>query len=100
DAVALREVAHHLRVAEELAGVVAHRRDDDVRPERRAVAPHAPFLLLEAAFLRRDLQLARRLAAVALARRVELREMPPGDLVGGVAEQALRARIPARHASL
>ena len=100
DALALGEIARHLGEAEQPAGVVAHRGNDDARPEARAVFAQPPALLLEAALARRHLQLPLRLAALDLLRRVEAREMLADDLGGGVALDALRAGVPARDAAL
>src|SRR5208337_4989274 len=43
-----REIACHLREADDVSLRVLQRRDDDARPETRAVLAHAPALVLEA----------------------------------------------------
>ena len=99
DPVALGEVAHHLGVAEQLPGVVAHRRDDHVAPVGRAVLAHAPAFLLEAPLGGGHLQLPLRLPALDVLARVEAREMLSQDLLRLVAGDALGARVPARDAA-
>src|SRR5206468_5742284 len=84
----------------ELALFVAHRADHHARPERRAVLAHAPALLREAAFARRDLELPLRLAVRDLLGRVEAREMLADDLGRGVALDALGTGVPARDAAV
>src|SRR5690606_14850694 len=47
---AVGEIAGDLRKTEQLAARIAKRRDDDARPEARAVLAHAPAFVLEAPF--------------------------------------------------
>jgi hypothetical protein len=94
----LGQVARHLGEAEQAPGLVAQRGDHDVRPEALAVPLHPPPLVLEAAFARRDLQLALRPAAVERGLGIEHREMPADDLLGRVALDELRAAVPAHDA--
>ena len=78
------------------AGCVAQRRDDDVRPEARAVLADAPALVLEASVLRRLAQLELREMLGDVFGRVEDREVLADDLVGAVALDALGAGVPAQ----
>src|SRR5262249_45982254 len=89
----------HLGVAEQLPGVVAHRRDDHVRPIGRPVLAHAPAFLLETALGGRDLELPLGLVALDVLARIEAREVLTHDLVQLVAGHALRAGVPARGAA-
>lgn len=87
----LGEVSRHLGEPDQLAVLVAKRRDDDVGPEARAVLPHAPAFILEPAQSGRVLELLGRLAGRDVGRRVgrriEGREVPSDDLVRLVALQ-------------
>ena len=72
----------------------AERGDHDVGPELRAVLADPPALVLEAAVGGGDGQLAVGQAASTVVLRVEGREVPADDLVGGVALQPLGAGVP------
>src|SRR5690242_7390210 len=90
----LREVARHLRKANEGPRLVEQGSDDDVGPETRPVFPKPPTLVLEASFSRCDIELPRRLTHVL--RRVKNREVSADDLVCRVALDAARALVPRR----
>ena len=93
---ALGDVAHDQREALQLALAAApHRRDDDVRVERRPAAPHAQALAGEPAALFGAAEVLGGNVEIALGRRVEAGEAAADDLVGGVAEQPFGAGIPA-----
>src|SRR4051794_11468398 len=88
------EVADDLAEADRRPVGLADRRDDDAGPEARAVAAHAPALVLDAALAARDLQQVGRPAGGAVLVGVEHREVRADRLAGGVALQALRAQVP------
>src|SRR5262249_21204303 len=94
---ALGEIARDLREADELAGLIAKRGDDDVRPEAVAVFAETPAFVLEAALARSDLELHLALARANVFYRVKAREVMPDDLGGAIALDALRTYVPARH---
>src|SRR5688572_28671356 len=81
---ALREIAGDLGEPEQLAGFVAQRGNDDVRPEARAVLADTPVLVLEPAERRRLGQLVLRPAARDLIVRIEARKVSADDLRSGV----------------
>src|SRR5690606_6469223 len=89
----LADVAGDLGEADEPAAL-PDRVDDDAGPEAAAVLAHAPAFALVAAVLARLLQRARRDPRRAVLGRVEAREVEADDLLGGVALDALRARVP------
>ena len=62
---AFGQVARDLGKADQLAGRLADRIDDDVGPEARAVLADAPAFALELAFARGGLQRPRRQAGLA-----------------------------------
>ena len=93
----LGDVAGDLGEAEQRAVVVADRIDDGLRPEARAVLADPPALGLEPALLGGGLQDARRAGPPRWSSSVKkAREMPADDLVGLIALEAPRARIPGR----
>src|SRR5207247_423743 len=79
--------------------LVVERRDHDVRPVAAAVLAHAPAAVLEAPVEGRGAQLLRGAPGGDVLRRVEALEGLADDLLGLVADDALRARVPARHAT-
>ncbi len=94
---ALRQIARDFRVADDGALGRADRVDHHVRPEPCAVLAHAPPLAFEAPFGRGELQGEFRDALPAFFFGVEFRKVAPDDLLGGIALEARRARVPARH---
>ena len=97
---ALREVARDLGEADQLAGRIAHRGDDDVGPEQGAVLAHAPALVFERPGARCHLQFVRGQPAGQRLGRVEPGEMAADDLVGAIALEALRAGVPGENVPL
>ena len=97
---ALRHVAHHRRARGHAAVAAGDGRADDLREEARPVLPHAPRLRLAAAALHHRRQLAPQRLEVALRLRMEQRDRPADDLLGGVAGHPLRAGVPTRHAAV
>ncbi len=96
----LREIARHLRKTDQRTVWIAHRGNDDVRPEKRAVPSNAPSLVLEAAHLGRDLELECRLPTRDILRRIEGGEVSSDDLTRRIALDAARALVPGRDHSL
>src|SRR5439155_1995991 len=94
------EVLDDLRVALELASGRAHRDEDDVRPEHRAVLADAPALALEPAFLRRDTELILGPSDGGVVGGIKERARLAHDLVLVVAVDALEARVPREDASV
>jgi hypothetical protein len=78
-----------------VAGSIAHRRDDDVGPEERAVLPQPPAFVLEAALGGGDLQFLLRNTLLDPLLRIEAREVLAEDLVLTIALEALRSGVPA-----
>ena len=81
------------------APVVVDRADDDAGPEPGAVLAHAPALLGERPVAQRCLEVALRVPRQLLLLGVEDPEVAPDDLVGAVALDPPRARVPAHHPS-
>jgi hypothetical protein len=90
----LAEVASDLGEADEFPLRVAKRRDDDVGPELRSVLPNAPALILHRALSLGNLQLALRLPALLILRRIEDREVLADDLLRRITLEPLGARVP------
>ena len=95
----LGEVPGDLRESHYPSAVVAQGRDDDVRPEARAVLPQPPAFVLEPAVPRRTDELHRGLSRLDVFRGIEDREMAPDDLRRLVALEVRRARVPCENAS-
>jgi hypothetical protein len=76
------------------AALVVDGADHDAGPEPRAVLADAPPLLLVAAGREGDLELVRRVVALDVRVGVEDREVPPEDLLLGVALDPLGALVP------
>src|SRR6185503_1637528 len=92
----LREVAGDLSEPHELTALVSQRRDEDVRPEPRAILPHSPPFVLVLPDLGRDPQLVFRKAFGHSLGWIEDREVLADDLLGRVALDPLPAHPPAR----
>ncbi|CAA9552899.1 MAG: hypothetical protein AVDCRST_MAG79-2843 [uncultured Thermoleophilia bacterium] len=90
----LGEVPRHLAEAEERPGLVTQRRDDHVRPERDAVLPDAPALVLDATVGRGARQLPLGLSAADVLVRIEPGVVGPDDLLGPVALEPPGACVP------
>ena len=90
-------VARNLGVADQLAAVVAHRVNDDVRPEGAAVFAVAPALIFETAGAIRRLQVFFRDMRLTILGAVEAGEVLADDLFRHVAFGALRAGVPVHH---
>ncbi len=71
----LADVARDLGEADDGAGLVADRIDDDAGPELRAVLAHAPAFLLEPALASRRIERVLRLTFLQVARAIKPREM-------------------------
>src|SRR6478672_931194 len=93
---AFREIARHLREADQLSRRIPNGGDDDIGPELRAVLPIAPTFVFEASPGRGLAQLPRRLAIRDVFGGVEGREVPPDDLVVLVSLDGFRALVPRR----
>ncbi len=93
-------VAGNLGEAEQLAFGIEDAIDHDTGPEAAAVLAHAPAFALVASLFGGDRQCPRRGAGRAVLLRIELREMPADDLVGGVALDTLAAEVPIRDVAL
>src|SRR5262249_62254002 len=91
---ALGDVPGDLGKPEELAGMVANCRDDDVGPEARAVLADAPALFLIAADFRRRCELPRRLPRGHVGLRVKGREVAAHYFVRLVAFEARPTAAP------
>src|SRR5690349_10617091 len=87
------EVARHFRESDELAVGVAHRGDEDARPEATSILAHAPAFFLVLSGPRCNLQLTLGLAGGKVLWRVEDREVFSDDLVGGVALETARSLV-------
>src|SRR5687768_4628651 len=92
----LRDVAGDLGEAEQLAPFIVDGVEDDARPEARTVLADPPRLLLIFALRDGGGERPLRLAGGAVLVRIEAREMLADDLVGLVALDRLRPRIPVR----
>src|SRR5205814_8805554 len=92
----LREVSRDLAESAQATRFVSECGDHHACPKPRAILAHAPALLLVATLALGDLELPLRLAVSDLFFRVEDREVPADDLVGGVALDPLGALVP-RH---
>jgi hypothetical protein len=95
-----REVARHLAESDKRASLVADGREDDRRPEARAVLSHAPALRDVAPRLRGEPQRAVRRVRCAILRRVEHLEVATDDLLGSIALEAFGADVPGLDASV
>src|SRR5688572_12016112 len=95
----LRQVAGDLRERDQFSILIAQRRNDDVRPEPRAVLAHSPAFILEAAFPSGDLELMRGPAALDSLTRVEHREVTADDVVRRVALDLACAGVPRQNAT-
>src|SRR5690606_538168 len=96
----LGRVARDACEADQLTCVVAQCRGHDVGPVLRAVLAYAPALDLGPSALRRLAQLALRLRRTDVLGQVEQGEMQSDDLVGRVAGDPARARIPGQHVAV
>src|SRR5690349_20881526 len=92
----LGELARDLGVADQMTRCIAQGGDDDVGPESRTVFSYAPALVLKAADTRGFAQLVFRKPFLNFFARIKNREMFADDLLGGVALEPLRARVPAQ----
>ena len=90
------QVTSDLREATQVAFPVPQGRDDDVRPKQRAVLPHSPALVLEAAFGLGDLEFVSGPAPVDGLLGVEAGEVLTDDLLSPVALDALGPGVPGR----
>ena len=90
----LGQVAGDVGEAAELAARAAQRRDGHVGPEPRGVLAHPPALLVRMPRGRRGGQLPRHLAGLARFGRLQHRDGPAEDLVGGVTRKPLGAGVP------
>ena len=88
------DVLGDLGEADQLSVRIADRIDDDMGAEALAVLAHAPALALELALFCRRLQDMGREARSAVLFGKEAREIPADDLLGLIALEPLRARIP------
>src|SRR5262249_26249700 len=93
-------VARDLGETDQLARLVAHRIDDDVRTEPCAILARTPAFGLELAFANRGLERSVRHPARAILVGVEAREMAADDFLRRVALDALGARVPRRDAAV
>ena len=91
-------VAQHIGKADQIAVVVVDRPDRSGDEEQRAVLFDAPPLDGVLAVLDGQFEHAVRFARAPLVGPVEHAEMLADDFVGGVADDLLRGRVPARHA--
>ncbi len=96
----LGDVAGHLGEAEQPAGLVVDRIDQDVGPEPLAVLAHALGFAGKLALAERRGQGPGRGAGFAVLGRVEQREMPADDLAGGVALDRFGPGVPVRDRAL
>ncbi len=92
---ALGEIARDFREGDQIARGVENRIDDHIGPEMAAVLAHAPAFRLEAAFALGGFQGDPGDALLEVLGRVETGEMLADDLVGLIALEAARPRIPA-----
>src|ERR1700694_3181425 len=92
----LRQILGDLREAAQPAFRVVQSGHDDPRPEPGVVLADSPALVLRAALLPRDGELAPGLAGFDVLGAVEPREMLADDLARLVALDAARAGVPAR----
>src|SRR5882672_5906193 len=99
-ALAVGNVVDDLREAAQLSGLVAQRRQNDVRPELRAVLAHPPALALVAPLERGKLELHSRVATGRVIGEKEARIVLADDLVGEIALDALRPEVPAGDVAL
>src|ERR1019366_8866230 len=91
------QIAGDLREAEKLAVPgISDGRDDDVRPEARAVLAYAPAFIFESPDPSRNLQLAFAHARAHVLVAVEPREVLADDFVGLVSLDPLGAEVPGR----
>ena len=94
-----REIARDLGEANQLASRVAHRRNDHVRPEPRAILANTPALVFEASIARRDLELLVRLPARRDSPADRRWRNACPDLLDGIPVDPLGALVPARDVS-
>ena len=80
DLVALRQVAGQFGEAAQIAGLIANGREDDVRPERRAVLAHAPPFVLVPSAGGGEVEVVLRLAVLDVFARIEAGEVLADDL--------------------
>jgi len=92
----LGEVARNLGKADQLAGTVPDRVDDDIGPELRPVLADAPAFLFEFALALGDFKRSSRKLFLAIFLGIKARKMLTEDFGGGVALEPLRAGIPGR----
>ena len=95
----LAQIASDLCEADQLAGFVTDRIDDDAGPESRPVLADSPALCLEPPFVPGSLESDARNLRLPVLLGVEAREMLTHDLVGGIALESLGAGIPAAYPS-
>jgi hypothetical protein len=88
------EFARDLAEADDIAIVVAKGRDDDERPETRAVFAEPPPLVLDAAELARLDELALRLPGRDVLGRIKRREVTTDDLGRAISLDPLGTAIP------
>src|SRR5688572_25581338 len=89
------EIAGHFGETEELAVLLAQRRDHHVGPESRAILAQAPAFILEVTVRSGGTQFALGPLAFHGLARVENGKVLPDDLVRGVALDQLCAEVPA-----
>ena len=92
---ALGEVVHHPGERPGLLRLVEQRRHDGLTPEPCAVLPHLPAHAVRPALVGGHVEFVFGLAVANVFGREEAGEVLPDDLVGPVAEQALRTGVPA-----
>ena len=97
---ALGQIAGNLGIADQIAGRVADRIDDDVCPEAAAVLAYTPAFGLEPAFASRRLERDPRYLPLLFLWRVKAGEMLPDDLARLIAFETPRALIPAANPPL
>jgi hypothetical protein len=95
----LGQVPGDLREGAQVSFVIAEGRDDDIRPELRAVLAHPPALILEAPRFGGHAQLFVGPSIADGFVGIEAREVLAQDLVNGIALDPLRALVPGRHPS-
>ena len=94
------DVAGDLGEADQFAGVVADRVDDDAGVETAAILAHAPALRFVLPLARGNLERALGLARGAVLLGKEEPEMPADDFVGTIAFDAPSALVPVVHAAV
>ena len=92
----LRQVPGHFGEADQFPVVVAEGSDQYTGPEACSILPDTPTFILDLAFHKGDIPQASWFPRRHIIDRIEDREVPPDDLVGRVAFEALGSRVPAQ----